>query len=194
MSTPIRIFIAIDVPDQAKKALSALVETLRGLGLNNVRWARPEGIHLTLKFLGDTDPDLVPQILDALKESARGSAAFDLDLADLRVFPGLANPRVLWVGLRGGLEELKDLQRRLEAQTEILGFPREARGFSPHLTLGRVRAGLSPKQRQQVGEALRKAASVSSVCWRVREAHLIQSTLTSEGAFYRKLGTVPLQD
>ena len=193
ISTPIRAFIGVDAPDQAKNALSALVETLTGLGLRNVRWVRPEGIHLTLKFLGNTGPDLVPRILDALEESSRGLAAFDLGLADLGVFPGIANPKVLWVGLRGDLEELKELQQRAEAHLEHLGFPADARGFSPHLTLGRARADLSPKQRRQMGEALRKVAPVSSVEWRVREVHLIQSTLTPEGAVYRRLGTLPME-
>ena len=190
---PIRIFIAIDIPDQARTELASAIHTLRGLGLNDVRWVRPEGIHLTLKFLGDIDPGLVQPILKALEESGQGSAALDLGLAGLGVFPNFRNPRVVWVGLQGDLEVLKGLQSSIESNVELLGFPRESRGFTPHLTVGRVRSRLSPSQIQRMEQALEKGVTLEPYNWRADEVHLIQSTLASGGAVYRKLGTVPLR-
>ena len=193
MSAPIRTFIAVDVPDMVKSALGDLTGGLREEGLSEVRWTRPQGIHLTLKFLGNIDPLMASGILDGMKTAVQGKAPFQLGLGSLGVFPNIAKPRVIWMGLAGELEQLRLLQEAVEEQTLALGFSRDKRGFTPHLTLGRIRNSLPAPKREILSQAINTTSFPSSLSWQVREANLIHSTLTPEGAIYRKLGTVPLE-
>ena len=193
MRAPIRTFISVDVPDRVKAALGDLTGGLREKGLSEVRWTRPQGIHLTLKFLGNIDPKMASSIVDGLKTAAQGTTAFQLGLGSLGVFPNIAKPRVIWMGLAGELEHLRLLQEAVEEQTLFLGFSRDKRGFTPHLTLGRVRSSLSAPKREMLSRAIKTNSFASSLSWQVREANLIHSTLTPEGAIYRKLGNVPLE-
>ena len=190
MSAPIRTFIAVEVPDRIKSALGDLTGGLRGEGLSEVRWTRPQGIHLTLKFLGNIDPSRTANIMDGLKTGVQETAPFQLGLGSLGVFPNIAKPRVIWMGLAGELEKLRLLQEAVEEQTLALGFSRDKRGFTPHLTLGRVRNSLSTSKREMLSQATRTTSFASSLSWKVSEANLIHSTLAPEGAIYRKLGTV----
>ncbi|MCZ6535694.1 MAG: RNA 2',3'-cyclic phosphodiesterase [Chloroflexi bacterium] len=193
MNSPIRTFIAIDIPPQAKDILAVAINGLQERGVSEVRWTRPQGVHLTLKFLGDIDPGLVDGITDELKAAAQGEESFGLSLGSLGVFPTPTNPRVIWVGLEGDLEVLKRLQEAVEEHISPLGFPRDKRGFTPHLTLGRVRNGLPSQKRREMGQALKKEHAIPTHRWEVQEIHLIHSTLTPEGAVYRKLGTAHLK-
>ena len=193
MNAPIRTFIAVDVPDRVKEALADLTGGLREEGLSEVRWTRPQGIHLTLKFLGNIDPRMTAGITDGLKTAAQGKAPFQLGLGSLGVFPTTANPRVIWMGLVGDLDRLKQLQEAVEEQTLTLGLPRDKRGFTPHLTLGRVRSSLPIPKRELICQAMKRNALTSGLSWQVREVNLIHSTLTPKGAIYRKLSTMQLK-
>ena len=139
----IRAFIAVELPPAVREAVEGVVRELRsGIG-DGVRWVRPEGVHLTLKFLGDIDADSVPAISDGLDRCAASAAPFDLFLEGVGVFPNARRPRVVWIGLGGALEPLLALQHSIDRELEGLGFARERRPFTPHLTLGRVRDGVS---------------------------------------------------
>ena len=192
MNEGIRSFIAIDLPSDVKEALSTSIESLKGRGLSGVRWVKPGGIHLTLKFLGDVPPSTVPLLLDAIESAAGCHHAFTLGLGDLGVFPNPNDPRILWVGLNGDLSSLARLQASVEGQCQYLGFEPDRRGFTPHLTLGRVRRTLPESQRDLVRAALREEASVGELQWVVEKIHLIHSTLTPQGAVYRSLGEARL--
>ena len=193
MSSPIRTFIAADISAQARVALNTVAEALKRQSLSDVQWVRPEAIHLTLKFLGDIHPNRTMEIMGAMEQAAQGIEPFVLCLSTPGAFPNPGNPRVLWVGLGGDLGRLKELQRRIEHRLEGLGFPREPRAFTPHLTLGRVRRDLGTGQRRRIGEALEKVPSKPTSSWEVQEVHLIRSTLKPEGAIYSRIGTVPLE-
>lgn len=194
MTDSIRTFIAIDLPSDVKEALSAFVETLKGRGLSGVRWVNPNGIHLTLKFLGEIPPSTVPLLLDAIESVAASHHCFTLGLGRLGVFPDPDNPRVLWVGLDGDLSSLAELQASVEEQCLFLGFEPDRRRFTPHLTLGRVRRALPETERELVRAAMQEEANPGSIQWQVDEIHLIHSTLTPQGAVYRSLGTARLLD
>ena len=137
----IRAFIAVELPPAVREAVEGVVRELRsGIG-DGVRWVRPEGVHLTLKFLGDIDAGSVPAVSRAMAQCAASAAPFDLFLEGVGVFPNARRPRVIWIGLGGALEPLLALQHSIDRELEGLGFARERRPFTPHLTLGRVRDG-----------------------------------------------------
>jgi RNA 2',3'-cyclic 3'-phosphodiesterase len=184
-----RTFIAIDLDLPLKKNLEALIEELR-LNGKNIRWVNTQGMHLTLKFLGEIPDQDVSRIAGLLENVVKSHSAFDLRLQGAGWFPpGRKNPRVLWVGVEGG-PSLGILQKDIEIAVEKLGFAREAREFHPHLTLGRVKlpSGLEPllsdleKHREAVfGEM------------RVSKVTFIKSTLKPSGAEYSILSEFPLR-
>ena len=136
-----RTFIAIDLSQEIKKVLSRLIEELDEMDKEHkkIRWVKKEGMHLTIKFLGDVGNEKISQIEKALKNISGKFEPFVLKLKRTGTFPpGSTNPRVLWIGIEEE-ETLKALQYQIEAELEKLGFPRERRKFHPHLTLGRVK-------------------------------------------------------
>ena len=191
MSKKIRTFIAVDISPVAKVGLERLIQRLEEIGMGNVRWVKPQGIHLTLKFLGDVDPARVEEILKVVDVASYGTKPFQLALSEVGAFPNLERPRVIWVGLQGEMEALAMLQRRVEEEMASLDFSKEERPFSPHLTLGRV--GRNWRRRGGQGFDLSKLKVEEEATWRVEEVHLMQSTLTPSGAIYDRLGSVPLK-
>ncbi len=190
MSEGIRTFIAVDVSPEAKDTLEWLIGRLKEMERGRIRWGRPQGIHLTLKFLGDVDPDRVKGILEAVEKASSGMGPFQVALSGVGAFPNPETPRVIWVGLQGQLDSLVSLQQRVEQEMASLGFPKEGQPFSPHLTLGRV---IGNWGRGGHGLDLSKVTLEDEVAWRVDEVHLMQSTLTPAGAIYQRLGSIPLR-
>lgn len=193
-ATTIRVFIALDLPAEAKQTLDGIIQKLRTVLPSGVRWVDPLGIHLTIKFLGDIDPSSVADLLEAMKSVARATQGerFSLRLSGLGLFPNPERPRVLWVGLDGDLDVLRALQERTEEAMSGLGFARDRRSFNPHLTLGRVRDGVSADLRRQVGRTLSGMDMEDGEPWEPEAVHLIRSTLTPQGAVYAGLGSVTI--
>ena len=189
----VRAFIAVDISQEARAALADVINGLQQQGVSGVRWVRPEGIHLTLKFLGEIDPGLVDGIMNALGRAAQGTGAFRLALSDIGAFPSANNPRVIWAGLEGELDTLKDIQEKIDREVHsTTGLPMETRPFTPHLTLGRMGNRASSDERRRAGKAMAEAGpSLPSlnVSWRVEGVSLIRSTLTPQGAVYDLLGS-----
>ena len=195
----IRVFIALDLPPQAKEALNRTICALRQEISNGVRWVDPSGIHLTLKFLGNIQPTLTEQVFEAMTQAAKcnnpgsnDSGAFRLSLSQLGVFPDTRRPRVLWAGIQGDLAALAGLQVRVEEASDRIGFALEQRPYRPHLTLGRVREGVPPPALLQIGKAVSEAKLEPSSPWLCDSLHLIRSDRRPEGATYTSLGSVPL--
>ncbi len=194
---PVRAFIAIELPNSVKSALSQLLDNLRQSNHAPVKWVNPDSIHLTLKFLGNIAAGTVPELTKAISEAARGIAPLRLELGELGVFPNLRAPRVVWVGLGGEIATLSVIQEKIESALIPLGFPPERRAFSPHLTLGRVRERASPEARRCLGEAvasLKMGTKMDTkLSFTVDSLSLMRSRLTREGAFYSRLSSVALQ-
>jgi 2'-5' RNA ligase len=184
-----RTFIAIDLDPEIKKTLSLLVDDL-DKGHKNIRWVKPEGMHLTLKFLGEIGREKVTEIENILKIVSIKYRPFLLKFKGTGSFPpGMKNPRVLWVGIEEE-ETLRALQAQLEGELEKLGFPRERRHFHAHLTLGRVKSISNLKETLSLLEKYRdrnfgemKAEKIS----------FIQSTLKPTGAEYSTLSEFELK-
>jgi 2'-5' RNA ligase len=190
----VRSFIAINLPEVLQDNISSLADRFRKRlkhGRTRVTWVKSGSIHLTLKFLGSIETELVPSILERLEEAASGIRPFSIVLGDLGVFPNLNQPRVIWVGVQKGEEEVCILQKRVEDGLSKLGFKVEKRVFSPHLTLGRIKALGS---RGEVLRALNDLKDPEIGGTEVTQVALMKSTLTPQGAIYTELGSVRLKN
>jgi 2'-5' RNA ligase len=187
----IRAFIALPLPAEAKAATAVaqreLKSALRGGWL---RWTPPEQIHLTLRFLGDIPAGDVPALAEALRRACAGCAPFDLHAGGLGVFPDARRPRVLWLGLGGQLDALRELQARIERETAAWGEP-EDREFHAHLTLARLK-NAPPAAARQVAQSLAQAKATNLAAWRADHLELMRSELSPAGARHSVLGTVAL--
>ncbi|MCK4487519.1 MAG: RNA 2',3'-cyclic phosphodiesterase [Desulfobacterales bacterium] len=188
MGEKIRSFIAINVPEPVLQAIAKAQDTLRGSGLK-IRWVRKEGMHLTLKFLGDIHRDDVERIRAAMGRAAKAFSPFTLRAEGIGVFPDLKRPRVVWVGISGDGEVLLALQRDLESQLSGLGFPKEKRPFKGHLTIGRVKGRLD---RAKLGKALQALGEFRTESFTAESVVLFQSELRPSGAVYSRLAEVAL--
>lgn len=181
----------MELPDTVKAEFAGLAAAIDALGVRGARTVRPEGIHLTLKFLGDVSVELVPEIEAAMDSAADEVSPFDLSLGDAGVFPNPRATRVLWIGVEGDLDSLGRLQQRVEESLAELGFGPERRGFNPHITAGRVRDRVSNADRRRVTETLLSHEYVRPPI-RVERISLIQSTLRPDGAVYEPIYGVGL--
>jgi len=176
----VRLFVAINLPAALQNLIHEGTASLRDAGMP-ARWADPEKIHLTLKFLGDVRDERRDEAVAALREAAAGSVPFELELESVGAFPSLRRPRVVWLGVKATLP-LRALKHDVEHAYAQLGFERESRAFHPHLTLGRAR------DRAEAGEfrPLERLAGQVRVegGFRVDGIELMRSRLGSGGARY----------
>jgi len=187
----IRSFVAVELPEAVKAALTRLQEEVK-TGGGGVKWVEPRGIHLTLKFLGYADEAKVPALVQALTGACEGFGSLEVALSGLGVFPSPSRPRVAWVGLSGGVETLLRLQEGVEKVLSPFGFPREDRAFTPHLTIARLREGVAPDEARAFGQAFLRA-SPESVSFKVEGISLMKSQLTPSGAIYTRLAFIPFR-
>jgi RNA 2',3'-cyclic 3'-phosphodiesterase len=188
MPATLRTFVAVPLPDAVRNASGRLQERLRRQGLS-MRWVKPGGIHLTLKFLGDVSTDALDGIAAALGQVAADAAPIALRAAGLGVFPGIRNPRVLWMGIQGATDRLIDLAGRVDAGLAACGFVPEKRPFRAHLTLARARSPVDPRH---LGEILIAEGGFDPIPFSADAIVLYQSELKPDGAVYTRLATRPL--
>lgn len=188
----VRSFIAIPVPDDGIQALQAVVKEFDPEIGRSVRWVRPEGIHLTLKFMGNIPAGMVEQVLAALPSVTKDFSPFSLAMSGLGAFPSLRKPRVLWAGLEGDLEVLSALQQAVDEAVGDLGLPREQRPFSPHLTLGRVRREASEGQLRRIAEVVGAGQLPSTPSWTADTVNLMRTELDPAGSRHYLVGAAPI--
>ncbi|MCM8770881.1 MAG: RNA 2',3'-cyclic phosphodiesterase [Candidatus Omnitrophica bacterium] len=181
MSEKIRSFIAIALPPEIKNYLATLISDLKKTAAD-VKWVRPENIHLTLKFLGEQEKETlkkIEQILDAL---TKDFVDYEIEISQVGGFPKLEYPRVIWVGISEGDKETKALAKAVDEKINKVGIPKEERAFSSHITLGRVRSAL--KREKLV--AVLKTLSLTQLKLRFKAQKLVlyKSTLTPQGPIY----------
>lgn len=189
-----RTFIAVELDEELLDNLVDLQGRLRGqVAPRSIRWVRPEGIHLTLKFLGETLPDQVEAVKVALDQAASGLLPFTFSVGGLGCFPNTRRPRVIWVGLYEPSGTLSRLRDAIESYVAPLGFPTEKRPFRPHLTLGRVQRYASKSEVREVGEVIAASAIGTIDEMQVRQVSYIRSDLRPDGAVYTTLHEARLQ-
>ncbi len=184
-----RLFIAVELPEAIKKSIAEVQERLRTAGAH-AAWTRPEGIHLTLKFLGEVEEAKAASITDALAGACRGRGQLRLEITGAGAFPSVKAPRVLWLGLAGEIEKLAVLQAAVEDAMEGLGFEREDRKFSPHLTLARVKF---LKPRDNWPALIEGIRDVKLGGFTADHVSLMKSELRQDGAVYTEMGRAELQ-
>ncbi len=175
-----RLFVALNLPAPVREALWAATARVRDLG-GPVKWVRGDGLHLTLKFLGDVPDEREPELTAALTRAAAGARSLSLALGGFGVFPDFRRPRVVWVGIAAepGLEIL---QHRVEQEFAPLGFATEGRPFRPHVTLGRAARDARPADLAGLEAALERLEFAETAL--VSSLDLMQSTLQSGGPVY----------
>jgi 2'-5' RNA ligase len=182
-----RLFVAAELPAPLRLRLAAVQEGMQAVPLP-VRWVRPEGMHLTLKFLGETEEARLAAIAPALAEAGRNLAPFRLGACGAAPFPARGTPRLVWVEIDGDLEAARRLAAAIDRAVAPLGFPPEGREFKAHLTLGRVRGAAQGEWRA----ALLKTGEQARGEFEVREYVLFQSRLSPGGSVYTPMERFPL--
>jgi 2'-5' RNA ligase len=182
----IRTFVAVLLPDEIRQRLAQEVDALRGHA-SGVAWVAAENLHITVKFLGGVDEARLADVAAALERAAT-VPAFEVEIRGLGAFPTASRPRVLWAGAPGA-PGFTRLAEGVDQTLVALGFSPEARGFTPHVTLGRVR---EPRRDLALTEALEAAAARPFGTLRVERVSLMRSDLSPRGARYTELAAVAL--
>lgn len=177
-----RTFIAIEVPEAIKTELARLQTELRKTGAEVV-WAKPDNIHLTLRFLGEVEERRLAELKQLCVETAAEFQPFTLRLKDIGYFPNFRQPRVVWVGLAGEMEVARQLQKRLDAELIARGFNQDDKPFKPHLSIGRMKSGKNIKP--LVAKA--NLYALPELAFEVGEIVLFQSELHPAGSRYTAL-------
>ncbi len=193
MAEQIRTFIAIELDDTHRNALALAQAQLReDPAARSVRWVAPENIHVTLKFLGGVDAGEIPAVERAVAAACAGIPPFTLTMGGVGAFPNVKRPRVVWIGIGGAVETVEQLADKIEAACNALGFAREERPFSPHLTLGRVKRDARPGDFQAIGVMIQNAAVGNVGEIHVSSVSVMKSDLRPSGSVYTRLASIPL--
>jgi len=190
----VRTFIAIELDETINVALADLQEQLKAKApRGSVRWVKPRGIHLTLKFLGDVPANRIEEIERALTQTCAGFSSFSFSVGGLGCFPDPRRPRVVWVGVQEESGTLKRLQKAVEDGMEKLGFAPEGRKFDAHLTLGRTQRRASSGDVRRLGQLVEEAKIGELGQMEAWAVSLIKSDLRPTGAVYTQLAAVRLE-
>jgi RNA 2',3'-cyclic 3'-phosphodiesterase len=185
----LRLFVAVNLPDQVKHRLGSILEELRAFDLP-IRWVDQDSLHITLKFLGEVKEPTDQVIKQALDVAVAGLNSFDVAIGGFGVFPSATRARVFWLGVQPS-SDLTMLQERVETELGPLGFDREKRAFSPHITLGRAKGRTSTIARADVDRIAAKVGYNANV--RAAAADLMRSHLSPQGARYELLHSAELE-
>jgi RNA 2',3'-cyclic 3'-phosphodiesterase len=195
----VRTFAAISLDEGLKRELLQLQRRLKADTAERqldrlVRWVAPDNIHLTLKFLGEVQADRIPALIGALETASQGLPPMTLTVRGLGCFPNSRRPSVIWAGLEGDVPALLEFERRVQEAFSGLGFPREPRAFSPHLTLGRINREARPPERAAIGQLIERLDVQGLGFIAAKEVQLFKSDLKPRGPIYSTLASVQLYD
>ncbi len=189
MNDAIRLFIAIELSPENQEKLFNIIKEFKSSGAD-VRWVKPGNIHLTLKFLGYVETSKIDEISKIIETTAGEFTRFEFQLNEIGAFPGISSPRVIWVNAQAAVGIIAKIVSMLEERLEKLGFAKEERGFTAHITIGRVR---SSQGRIHLQEKLKAAKIPSAIIQEVDRLTLFKSTLTPQGPIYEALSEANLK-
>ena len=187
-----RSFIAIELPPEIKNSLADLQNQLKAQQAD-VKWVEPCNIHLTLKFLGEIDDKKIKEVTQILEDTTKDKNTFYIRISSMGAFPKINFPRVIWVGIDKGEEEVKQIAKSLEQNLAKIGLPLEDRPFSSHITIGRIRSGLNRERLVKGLNALETNFGKEFAEFRVTRIILFKSTLTPQGPVYEILNAANLK-
>jgi RNA 2',3'-cyclic 3'-phosphodiesterase len=186
----LRTFIAIDLGKSIRDRCLALQDTLAHQGAE-VKWVEAENLHLTLLFLGEVEDRELPALCQAVADCCAQQPAFTLSIESVGCFPNPRRPRIVWVGVGAGRDEVTTLHDALEPPLLKLGcYRREERSYTPHVTLGRIRG---ERSNDSLGQALTRQAKWRGGEVAVREIKVLSSELTPQGPIYTVLSRAKLR-
>lgn len=183
----LRCFIAIEIPETVKKSVVDIISNLRTSGAD-VKWVSDENLHITLQFLGETDGSLIPAIKGALDKILATYCPFYIKITEVGCFPDVRRPRVIWVGMEES-QTLMNLCKDISSGMVKFGYQKEERGFTPHITVGRVK---SNKDRGGLIRKLDEIRSAGFSGFEVQKIALMKSELKPSGAKYYCLAEIPI--
>ncbi len=187
-----RLFVACEVPEDVKSAVGTVTAALKKSSSDAVRWVNPDGVHLTLKFLGEVQQKTLPAVKIAMQEAVVRHSPFNLEFSTIGMFGGREGLRTMWLGVAGDVLRLEALARDMNLALEVVGFEADRRPFRSHLTIGRVRDHISTRERAAIEVAVGKE-DIPPAQWRTSQVSLIGSTLSKRGAQYETVATFPLR-
>ncbi|MBI4597212.1 MAG: RNA 2',3'-cyclic phosphodiesterase [Candidatus Omnitrophica bacterium] len=183
-----RAFIGIGLSEEARAALTVLQQEL-SKSHADVKWVDAEQLHVTLKFLDEITEAQRQQVEGFLMKIAQHTSAFTMGLQELGAFPSLNDPRIIWVGVSEGKNDVIRLADAIEKESRALGLKKEEWPYSAHATIGRVR---SPRGKHDFIEGLRNPHWTPPTAWQATSVTLYQSVLTSAGPTHSVLAEIPL--
>jgi len=184
-----RIFIAVELPEEVKAEIGKIVESLKSIEAG-VKWVEEKNVHITLKFLGEVKDNDVERLKDIVKDVVADTKIFEVDYKGLGTFPEGKTPRVIWVGIKKGTDELKKIADSLEVLLSKSGFRKEEREFSAHITIGRV------KEKRNIGELKKSIEEKKNTKFgksTVGHITIMKSTLSPKGPIYEVVEKIPLK-
>jgi len=188
----LRAFIAVEIPLEIRQTVCNATSDLQKRVGSLVRWVPMENMHLTLKFLGDVSPSNVDLLTEMLRAEADLFRCFEFKLSGLGSFPNLKRPRVIYIGIHAPAV-LETLHRGIDSASRKLGYDSEERGFSPHLTIGRVKQNVTSSEQQTIRRALEETKIDALGVAQVDSVHLYKSDLKPTGSVYTRLYSAPLK-
>jgi 2'-5' RNA ligase len=184
--------VAVDISPEVRSATLRLIERLRA-AQTKVTWTKPDNLHYTLKFLGDVPAEQTPGICRAVREAVAPFTPFEVVAGHVGAFPAVSHPRTLWLGVSENVEPFELLFQAVERLLEPLGFPREHRRFTPHLTLGRVREN-DPAALDPLTGQLKKHSSFDAGPLAIASVTVYCSTFGREGPSYEVLSRAEFEN
>ncbi|MEN6356528.1 MAG: RNA 2',3'-cyclic phosphodiesterase [Armatimonadota bacterium] len=184
----IRTFVAVLMDDAIRRRVAEVQSQLKKLA-PDVKWVAPENFHITMKFLGNVDEAVLPDVISAVEEGAQGFSPFDLAISSVGAFPNPARARVVWVGSADGREKLAELARSIDKKLVEMGFEKEDKPFKAHITIGRVKTS---RFLRALAEGIGKVDANNLGTQRVSGVAVMRSNLGREGPTYTPIQVIDL--
>ena len=189
----IRSFVAIPIPAEIRRRLAEVEKDLMP-SRAGVKWVPEDNFHVTLKFLGYVEPERLEAVARGVETAVQGAGPFEVELAEVGAFPKISRPSVIWVGVKKGGQEMITLADRVDAEMAKIGFERETRPFSPHITVGRVKSprnrGWPPENLDRLRELIERHQNREVGSFGVEQVNIMRSELRITGPIYSVISEI----